>query len=258
MNDDAPPKPKPVGYRSPPSASRFRKGRSGNPAGRPRKTRSSNPAGMVMLEDLVLKEAYRPVTIHENGKPETLPMIQAIMRALSVSAAKGSHRAQMMIAKLVGQVEDNRQKTRQEIFEGMTLYKRQWAATFADCDAQNLAHPDVVPHPDDIAICSSTGTVFFNGPMDKDEQALWEFMDDRAEIALEEIALLEHEIERHPDRSEVLQARIEKHRADYDFFTGAFPSPEMRRIAGFRLAEWRNADPFVRKLAVRRKVWLSI
>jgi hypothetical protein len=53
------------------------------------------------IGDMILFEAIRPVQIRENDKVVELPMIQAILRSLSVSALKGSHRAQIAVAKMV-------------------------------------------------------------------------------------------------------------------------------------------------------------
>jgi Family of unknown function (DUF5681) len=77
-----------IGYGRPPTATRFRKGTSGNPGGRPR--------GMTpgRAKRLALQEAYRPITVREGDEVLTLPTIQAVMRQQGRLAAKGNGPAQ--------------------------------------------------------------------------------------------------------------------------------------------------------------------
>lgn len=50
----------------------------------------------------MLEEAYRPVTVNDEGGGKiTLPMAQAVLRSLAAAAAKGEARAQAMFLKLV-------------------------------------------------------------------------------------------------------------------------------------------------------------
>jgi hypothetical protein len=77
-----------VGYRRPPSETRFRKGVSGNPGGRPR----GMTAGRA--KRLALQEAYRPITVREGDEVFTLPTLQALMRQQGRLAAKGNGPAQ--------------------------------------------------------------------------------------------------------------------------------------------------------------------
>lgn len=51
-----------VGYGKPPSATRFKPGQSGNPHGRPKGSKNIQPPiGENTLQDIILKEAYRPI-----------------------------------------------------------------------------------------------------------------------------------------------------------------------------------------------------
>jgi hypothetical protein len=77
-----------VGYRKPPVHSRFRKGQSGNPRGGSRRAKSRR------LEEIILKEAFRPIRIREGDHIERIPTIEAILRGLFTHAAKGNGPAQ--------------------------------------------------------------------------------------------------------------------------------------------------------------------
>ena len=88
-----------LGYGKPPVARRFRKGQCGNPGGRPR----GMTAGRAKA--LVLKEAYRPITLREGDNVVTLPMFQVVLRSLIASAVKGNGPAQRAVIEAVQAVE---------------------------------------------------------------------------------------------------------------------------------------------------------
>jgi len=90
-----------VGYRRPPAGTRFRKGQSGNPAGKPKGTKNKPRPYAERLGSLMLEEAYRPITVSEDGNEITLPLAQAVFRSLATAAAKGEVRAQAMFLKLI-------------------------------------------------------------------------------------------------------------------------------------------------------------
>src|SRR4051794_471245 len=93
-----------VGYRKPPVAGQFVKGRSGNPRGR----RAKNEAGNDKTErkkaisdpttrDRFLTATTRMMTLRENDRVIEIPLLDAIIRAESVAALKGSPNAQRNI-----------------------------------------------------------------------------------------------------------------------------------------------------------------
>jgi len=103
-NDD-----KSVGYKNPPSNSRFRKGVSGNPRGRPRKTKPIFTNQQVRDDFLLALEEKLPVPI--NGKIHNIPARQVITKQLIMTAAKGDRQCmfrvldmrQKMIAEIVSE-----------------------------------------------------------------------------------------------------------------------------------------------------------
>jgi len=114
------------GYRSPPVEHRFRKGVSGNPNGRPRKTPalvSTKVDGKpsVGFEDRVkamaIEEAYRLVVVREGDRTERLPAIQAILRSVAVSAAKGNARSQQLFVTILSGAEADRRVATMELLK---------------------------------------------------------------------------------------------------------------------------------------------
>ena len=83
-----------VGYGRPPTHTRFRKGRSGNPAGRPRGSRS--------LPALVAAELDRPVAVREGGAVRRMRKRQALAASLVNKALQGDGRALMLAGRPAG------------------------------------------------------------------------------------------------------------------------------------------------------------
>ena len=179
-----------VGYGRPPAEHRFQKGKSGNPNGRSRQTankpRLFDPAQQP-TDNLILEEAYRPVTIREGERTLELPAIQAAVRALAISAMKGSRLSQRALAELVRTVENRKSSERMTAMENAFEYQQKWNQELKrrhDLGITDL--PDPVPHPDDIIIDMHTGHVRTEGPLDEREKRSWdERLDRRAEAQRE-------------------------------------------------------------------------
>jgi uncharacterized protein DUF5681 len=90
-----------VGYGKPPRHTQFKKGQSGNPGGRPRKR------PIERLNELALREAYRPVVVTEYGRVVPVPAIQAVLRSQIELAASGNVRAQRAILAMIQDIEQS-------------------------------------------------------------------------------------------------------------------------------------------------------
>lgn len=79
-----------VGYGKPPVATRFRKGRSGNPQGRGKGSRN--------LAQLIERELDQPLTITENGRRRSITKREAVAKQLVNKAVAGDPKAMPFLA----------------------------------------------------------------------------------------------------------------------------------------------------------------
>ena len=141
-----------VGYAKPPVEHRFKKGQSGNAKGRPRGAKAKPKVintgfGMQGAEEYLRLEAYRPVRIREGEDVIELPAIQAVFRAMGVSAMKGNRLAQKTLAELVGTMERDHYQLRMEAFGTAVEYKHKWDEEIERCRKAGLPSPRPFPTP---------------------------------------------------------------------------------------------------------------
>jgi hypothetical protein len=86
-----------VGYRSPPEATRFKKGFSGNPKGRPK--------GSLNVITALTKALREKVVINENGRRKTVTKLEAALKQLVNKAATGDLRALRHLTELAQDAE---------------------------------------------------------------------------------------------------------------------------------------------------------
>lgn len=162
-----------VGYRKPPVRTRFQPGSSGNPKGRPRGRKLRHDVPEERLKAIILDEAYRTIKVNDGDRQVTVPMAQAIMRSMAVTAAKGNTRAQRLFAELLATTENANQRRNEEWIETAITYKLDWDQELARRKRFGIIAPDPLPHPDDIIINfrGAGPVVDIRGPMSKEELA---------------------------------------------------------------------------------------
>ncbi|MBG0802215.1 hypothetical protein IYW40_12140 [Methylocystis sp. H4A] len=154
-----------------PKTTRFQKGQSGNPKGRPKKT-SSFPfhprVEPLPIQELILKEAERGVTIREGDSVSVIPAKQAVIRALQNTALKGNPHAQRTWTLLYAPIEREKAieiKAENEFWES---YQRQCREEIKEAESKGEAPPLHLPHPDDIIIRYGKPPLF-TGPTNEAE-----------------------------------------------------------------------------------------
>ena len=159
-----------VGYAKPPEKSRFKPGISGNLKGRPKGTKNKAPVhSFDRVAQTVLKEAYRKVPIVAGGKTKKITMIEANIRAMANSGAKGNTRAAVQLVKMVTTIEDRNASAHWELMANSINYKDHWHAELARRASLGLKGPKPLPHPDHVQIDRITGDVWFTGPATKEQ-----------------------------------------------------------------------------------------
>jgi hypothetical protein len=154
-----------VGYGKPPVATRFKKGESGNSKGRPKRRKPVEELQAVNFaaqpaNELLMAEAYRPVVVREGDRVIELPAIQAVFRAMGVSAMKGNRHAQELFAKIITQVESADREARADFIQTMMALKVTGEHELERARARGEREPELVPHPDDIIIDFANSDIF--------------------------------------------------------------------------------------------------
>lgn len=162
-----------VGYKSPPEESRFKKGQSGNPKGRPKGTKNKLRGNAGVVDNFLLEEGMREVTVNDGGKEVTMPMAKTIIRTQTIRAAKGDKQSAKLILAMLKIAEDKKEEQTINIVKKAVEYKRWTEAYIKDRSLYGSDFEMPVPHPDHIVIDWETLEISFTGPCDQEHLSYW-------------------------------------------------------------------------------------
>lgn len=221
-----------VGYGRPPASTRFKAGRSGNPAGRPK---SSSPTAkdarfLKTLQEVFNAEAKRVVTVTEGGRRVKLTAEQAVIRSLVNRAINGDGRAAAQYIKLASLRPSDEVSADVRVFNELSEYKL-GVAKDLEFRYRGVLPPELPIHPDDIIVEFRNKTVKINGPRDAVERAEWGEAEHAVSVLRASLAETSLAVER-----EAIQEEI-------DEILDVYPPASVRRTEIFDLDVWRAGGP---------------
>lgn len=163
------------------------------------------------MKALIYDEAYREAPMRDGERTVSVPIAQAVIRALGVKAVKGDHRSRRLFAELLGATERADKALADAFLETAIEYKVQWDRELLRRRRLGITDlPEPLPHPDHVVVDMNRGTVRFAGPATKEEKAEFDMWVARRADFEAEFADLRRELSDEPDprRREFIESEI--------------------------------------------------
>ena len=117
------------------------------------------------LKETFLEEAYRMVNINMGQGEESIPIAQAVIRALGVKAVKGNIQAQRLFITTLTEIEAEKKEAAEKQMDYLIEYKRFWTEELERRAKLGLPIDPPVLHPDDVHIDTNRGRMEVHGPL---------------------------------------------------------------------------------------------
>lgn len=227
-----------VGYGRPPRNTRFRKGKSGNPAGRRKGAKNKPKLTTGAINDVLRRELSRTVEVRGVDGPEVLSIFEAAARALGVQAIRGDVRAQQQVIALQRELDAQAAAEREAHDRGLiALRARQLERRRLNREGD--IEEDLVPDPDHIVMDRTTGHMIIRGPVDLQQKVEWERMWGSVWSFRREIERAKEKLSRlrpqHAEEWRSLRETIDVHEYYAQFYA-------MRLMTIFSLEAWQVTE----------------
>ena len=138
-----------------------------------------------------------------------LPQFNPFVIKVTVNAANGNTRAQLILLDYVMSFEADRSAAAAELLKTAVEYKEKWASIFAECDHRDIDRPHPLPHPDDVVIDYKTGEVRIQGPVLTEQREAQETALDNKRKFERDLEICITAMETSPDNSELRRTHDE-------------------------------------------------
>ena len=162
------------------------------------------------MKAIILEAAYRTIKVRDGERTVSVPIAQAVIRALGVKAMKGDHRSQRLFAELLGQTESANKLLHDEWLDVAMTYKIEWERELERREKFGVDGPEPLPHPDHVQIDMATGQVSLTGPVTKEDKARYDELAGKKAKLIEERDEWQRELRENPglELSEFVEAEI--------------------------------------------------
>jgi hypothetical protein len=168
-----------VGYKSPPKATRFKRGKSGNPAGRPLGSPNKLPEfGADQVKSILRTELYRDIEVVKGKTKFTAPAITVIAQKLIEKANAGDFRAAQMLFEFGLRFESEERKEYEKFARYCQVYLQLWHEFLEHARRCQIEVAEPIPHPRQFVMDLNSGLITIKGPMTKGEAESGMFDDD--------------------------------------------------------------------------------
>ena len=136
--------------------------------GRQSRDRKLEPRPLTRLEEAILREGERKITVRQDGSTTEMPINEIIARKIAETAAKGSPHAQRLWTETHSAAKRQRRARIDDEIVSWRTYQYQAWWQIETARQAGTPIPEPLPHPDDLEFDDRIG-VCFTGPVNAEE-----------------------------------------------------------------------------------------